>query len=167
VVRGEPFDIKIQIHSPSDEILFDEVHTETPEEGGVHEFQPPETGDYSICFYNTISGWSAKVIEFDLMKAIDEMEEIPVGKSPPAESVDVSNVEESIEKMKNAMQVLERHIHHLRGREAQHREITENTALRLLWMTILESCALLGMSIGQILYIRSIFSGSQMGRSKK
>jgi len=158
VYRGGELDIQVQLYNPQNELLFEEFHSEDLEDGGIHEFQPQETGDYEICFDNQMSTFTTKNIFFSLIKE-QENEEIHVGRKVPASTTDLDPVETSMYKIEQQMEDLMRHFHYLKGREIQHRELMEQTSERLVWVTIAETILLLGMSLCQIIFIhRSIDS---------
>jgi len=161
VYRGGELDIKVELYNPKSDLLFEEFHSEDSEDGGIHEFQPEETGDYEICFDNEMSTFTSKFIYFELTKEhpTNEEEEIHVGKKVPVSTVDLDPVETSMYKIEEQMEELVRHFHYLKGREIQHRELMETTSERLAWVTIIETILLLGMSLFQIIIIhRSIDS---------
>jgi len=160
-LRGGELDIRVLLYNPSDELIFDELHSEEEEEelGGLHEFVPQNSGVYQICFDNQMSSWTTKVVQFDLYYSNDPEadEEYKIGKEIPISTTDLALMEEQFSKIKTEMSQLEHQIHYMRGRDTQHREIVSNTQFRLQVVTIFEALVLIGMSIGQILYIKRAF----------
>jgi len=157
VIRGGLLDIKLTVEAPSGLLLYETLHFEE-EDDGIYDFVPKEPGAYRFCFNNEMSRWTAKVVSFYLVGDENEEGESPTATKPaPASADDLDPVETAIHKLSTEMAILLRHQHFLRGREAQHREIMESTANRMVWMTLIEAVVLIGMNLGQIFYLRRAF----------
>jgi len=156
VVRGGDLDIRVRMSDPSGKVIFEELHSDE-EDSGEHEFTPDEVGDYEICFDNRMSTWTPKVIAFSLLTELDNEEEVPVHKAIPAGLADIYPTETSLNTLDTRMKDLHNHFRHLKTLEAQSRKTIENTNSRVMWISIGESLVLLGMSIGQIFYLRRFF----------
>jgi len=159
VVRGGQRDIRVQVTSPSQQVVFEELHTESEGQLGLHELEPEEGGYYELCFDNRMSTWSSKVIQFSIYRedpdSIDE--EVPVHKKKPILSDDVNDVMEAFDNLNMGLSSLMRHFKIWRTREAQHREVVANTDQRMMLISVGELLILLGVSLGQIFVIRRAF----------
>jgi len=157
VIRGGFLEIKFQIFAPDNQLLFETIHFEEEDEG-FYEFDPKITGDYSVCFNNEMSRFTSKVLSFYMIVEDHHTEdERVIGLPAVAQTEDLDPVETSIHRIKVEMEKLQRHQYYLRGREAQHRQVTLSTTSRVVWLSFLEAFVLLGLNLGQIYYLRRFF----------
>jgi len=157
VIRGGLLDVKFQIFSPDNQQLFETLYFEEEDEG-VYDFEPKTSGDYSICFNNEMSKWTPKVVSFYMIiEDHHTADEKLIGLPAVAQTEDLNPVETSINRIKVEMEKLQRHQSYLRGREAQHRQVTISTTSRVVWLSFLEAVVLIGLNLGQIYYLRRFF----------
>jgi len=69
-----------------------------------------------------------------------------------------SEVEETIQRIDNLVNQITDEQMGLRIREQTHRDTAEDTNGRVLWFSIFESLILLGISFGQVFYLRRLFN---------
>lgn len=118
-------------------------------------FSAAHSGKYSICFDNTMSRWTAKVVSFfvlnDAVTAADPKENI-------AKLQDLGPTVDSVIKIADELDAIEGIQRHMRIRETSHRDSTLATNSRVQWLALLESVLLISLTVFQIHYIRQWFA---------
>ena len=129
-------------------------------------FTASMTGRYSLCFDNSMSRWTAKVVSLF----------IPHGGASAAASAsaaaasatklqDLGPMVDSIIKIADTLDAIEQHQHHQRVREQQWRDQGDVTDDRVQWLSLVESVLLIGVTAAQLQYIRAWFRETgQKGR---
>ncbi|GAB5360937.1 hypothetical protein AAMO2058_000671000 [Amorphochlora amoebiformis] len=154
VARGGLLDIKVKIYSPRGDVVVDKIaffnHEDDKrlEEEGHISFVALKSGEHKICFDNTMSRWTAKVVSML----------IPNKKKKAHENIakleHLGPVVDSIIKIADGLDAVTRKQHHFAIRERQHQDTQISTNSRVHWMAAFQSCILIGMSMFQLYYIR-------------
>lgn len=111
-------------------------------------------GIYSACFSNEFSTFSHKIVYMDLQ----------VGDEPALiETLDehktaLTQMESSADEIHKSLQRIGDFQTHHRLREAQGRKRGEDINERVLWWSILETSAILTISVAQVLILRNFFT---------
>jgi hypothetical protein len=167
VVRGGLLDIKVRVSDPSGTALVDRVAYFNKEDDALNEAEgrvsltsAPVTGRYAICFDNTMSRWTAKVVSFYVVNE--------AGRSPKdsiAKLQDLGPTVDAVIKIADELESMEGIQHHMRVREQSHRDSTLATNARVQWLALLEAVLLISLTAFQIRYIRQWFADtSSRGR---
>jgi p24 family protein beta-1 len=165
VLRGGLLDIDLRINSPQGVSLFSALQFES----SVREFVANEGGDHEICWNNDMSRWTAKVVQFEatvfdpngqrIATALNAAEEAP------AATKDALNpMEDSVRRLSDSLDSIQRDQKYLLVRETRHRDTAESTNSRIVWYSLMESVILLSISLGQVFYLRKFFGSNQAGR---
>ncbi|KAM6038359.1 transmembrane emp24 domain-containing protein 1 [Chlamydotis macqueenii] len=165
VIGGAGLDVDFSLESPSGRLLV----SERRRADGVHTVEPTEAGDYKLCFDNSFSAISEKLVFFELLfdSARDEEEEEEeeeeegngAAAAEPGDALDVKidDIKESIETMKIR---LERSIQMqtlLRAFEARDRNLQESNLGRVNFWSAVNLGALLLVAFLQVVLLKSLF----------
>jgi len=148
VTRGGLLDIDLKILAPGNVQIYAGLHFESAQ----YEFIAAFAGDYSICFSNEMARWTAKVIQFRVVK--DNVQ--PKDGKPLTTDV-LTPMQTSLLAISNSLDVIQVDQTHLRIREQVHRDTAESTNTRVYFYSLIESILLLIISIGQVFYLRKFF----------
>eukprot|EP00455_Lapot_gusevi_P006734 TRINITY_DN1288_c0_g1_i1.p1 TRINITY_DN1288_c0_g1~~TRINITY_DN1288_c0_g1_i1.p1 ORF type:complete len:204 (+),score=75.82 TRINITY_DN1288_c0_g1_i1:150-761(+) len=173
VIRGGLLDIEFKLKSPDQQIVFQRLaffnHKDDKQneaEGHVS-YVATSTGIHSICFDNTMSRWTAKVVSFFVHDIPNCPSQLP---SPNHSNEDVAKLEhlgpvvDSVVRLSDELDAIERMQRHMRVREHVHRDTAESTNSRVAWLSIIESLILISISAFQLIYIRKWFSEADKRR---
>jgi len=143
----------------------------------THRIENPEAGDYQICFDNTFSYQSKKIVFFEIYLYDSEgnLEEEDISKygqsDPELQKIlqdlgmTISQFHNSFNKIKADMNKMEYHQSTLRSFEARDRSISMAQNDRVLFWSVLNTVVLLVVGIVQVYMIRSLFEeNSRIGR---
>jgi len=149
VLRGGLLDIDLRITGPNDEQIYSGLQFESSQ----FEWTANTAGAYQICWNNEMARWTAKVVQFDLVINDGSGEK----KTDLLTKNTLSPLEDSIQRISNSLDQVQNDQRFLRLREQAHRDTAESTNTRVLWYSIIESVLLVGISLGQVYYLRKFF----------
>ncbi|NXR09656.1 TMED1 protein, partial [Semnornis frantzii] len=164
VIGGAGLDVDFSLESPSGRLLV----SESRRSDGVHTVEPTEPGDYRLCFDNSFSTISEKLVFFELIfdSAQEEEEEEEeeegdawVEAAEPEATLDIKieDIKESIETMRGR---LERSIQMqalLRAFEARDRNLQESNLGRVTFWSAFNVGLLLLVAFLQVYTLKSLF----------
>jgi len=110
-------------------------------------------GRYSICFDNTMSRWTAKVVSFFVLN-----DNAANPKDSVAKLQDLGPTVDAVIKIADELDGIESIQHHMRVREQAHRDSTLATNARVQWLALVEAVLLVSLTLFQIKYIRTWFA---------
>ena len=145
-VRQGHTDFDMEVKDPKMNTVFYSAAAEHDAENKIF-FVAQHSGEYSYCLDNTGHSRSEKVVAIQL--ATSSGEKAMVKPDPLLRSL--RHIESA------ARALLEDQVH-LRARERDHRDTLESNNTRVLWRSFLEIGAMLLMSVGQVYYLRSLFT---------
>eukprot|EP00906_Rhabdomonas_costata_P013559 RCo019454 len=146
VSQGGSLDVDVAIYNKNDDLVFDSVR----ESEGRVLFVAYLTGQYRFCFSNQMSSLTTKSVSFNIVIG-DPMEQKP-------KKLDVTAaVDRSILRITEALTEIRQEQTHLRIRERVHRDTAESTNDRVMWGSIIQGAAMVGMSVLQIMYLKRCF----------
>jgi hypothetical protein len=155
VTRGGLLDIDLRIGGPNQEQIYSGMQFESSQ----FEFVARVGGSHSICWNNEMSRWTAKVVEFEVEidgKKTGEMT-APANKDELLTPGVLTPVEDSIRRIGASLESIQEDQKYLRSREQKHRDTAESTNGRVFWYSVAESVVLVGISLGQVFYLRKFF----------
>ncbi|KAF1402873.1 Transmembrane emp24 domain-containing protein 1, partial [Spheniscus humboldti] len=173
VIGGAGLDVDFSLESPSGLLLVSE-HRRSD---GAHTVEPTEAGDYKLCFDNSFSTISEKLVFFELIfdSAQEEEEEEEeeeggdgwVEAAEPEETLDVKieDIKESIETMRSR---LERSIQMqtlLRAFEARDRNLQESNLGRVNFWSAVNLGVLVVVAFLQVYMLKSLFEDKRTVRT--
>ncbi|XP_074917333.1 transmembrane emp24 domain-containing protein 1 [Chelonoidis abingdonii] len=166
VIGGAGLDVDFSLESPSGVLLINEYR----KSDGVHTIEPTEAGDYKLCFDNSFSTISEKLVFFELI--FDSPQEDEDGDNwaevvEPEEMLDmkIEDIKESIETMKNR---LERSIQMqtlLRAFEARDRNLQESNMSRVNFWSAVNLGVLVVVAFLQVYMLKSLFEDKRQVRT--
>jgi hypothetical protein len=155
VTRGGLLDIDLRILGPQNEPISSGMQFES----STVDFTVRNQGPHQFCWNNEMARWTAKVVQFDVY--VDGKPSSLVGKekmkAEPVTPGALSPLEMAVNRISDALNQIQKDQHFLRVRETAHRDTAESTNTRVLWYSVLESIVLIGISLGQVYYLRKFF----------
>ncbi|XP_005994234.1 transmembrane emp24 domain-containing protein 1 [Latimeria chalumnae] len=158
VIGGAGMDVDFMVVSPAGILLVSEYRRSD----GVHTVEPTEEGDYKICFDNSFSTISEKLIFFEVI-----FDNLPEGVDledwsemvEPDELLDIKmeDIKESVETMRNR---LERSIQMqavLRAFEARDRNLQESNLERVNFWSAVNLAVMGVVAFLQVYMLKSLF----------
>lgn len=163
VTRGGLLDIKIRVLDPHQNVImerlafFNRQNEALNEQEGQLTITASTPGVHKVCFDNTMSRWTPKVVSFrrrtaESNKARDFAHLEHLG--PMVDSViKISEELEQIEKLQ----------HHMRVRERSHRDSQDSTNRKIQLLAVAESIVLVVISVSQYRKIQQWFNNARIG----
>ncbi|XP_066842597.1 transmembrane emp24 domain-containing protein 1 [Anser cygnoides] len=167
VIGGAGLDVDFSLESPSGLLLVSE-HRKSD---GVHTVEPTEAGDYKLCFDNSFSTISEKLVFFELIfdSAQDDDGDgdgwLEAAEPEDLLDVKIEDIKESIETMRSR---LERSIQMqalLRAFEARDRNLQESNLGRVNFWSAVNLGALLLVAFLQVYMLKSLFEDKRAVRT--
>jgi len=147
VTRGGLLDIDLKVNGPDNQQLYAGLIFES----SVQVFTASRAGAYEFCFSNAMARWTPKIISFELKVDLESEKKDPLSKSS------LDPIEQTINRIRDSLDQIQKDQKYLRIREQKHRDTAESTNSRVLWFSIFESSILLGLTLGQVFYLRKVF----------
>jgi hypothetical protein len=176
VIRGGLLDIRVRVIDPSGNILIDKLTYFNKNDEALNEaegrisFNAAYAGQYRMCFDNTMSRWTPKVVSF-FIPAETAKTSSAYNLKKSEESGEHAKLEhlgpmvDSIIKISDELEAVESLQHHLRVREQAQRDHAEVTHDRLSYLGFLESVCMIVITVGQLYYVQSWFKETRrLGR---
>lgn len=167
VLDGAGLDVDFFITSPSAQVVFSDYH----KSDGVHTVVDTEDGDYMLCFDNTFSTISEKLVFFELI--LDNMdrddEEVEDWKEY-VQGTDVLDMklEDIMDTINNVKARLGKSVHIqtvLRAFEARDRNIQESNFNRVNLWSVVNVIVMIVISGIQVYLVRSLFEDKRKLRT--
>ncbi|XP_069739150.1 transmembrane emp24 domain-containing protein 1 [Phaenicophaeus curvirostris] len=175
VIGGAGLDVDFSLESPSGLLLV----SERRRSDGAHTVEPTEAGDYKLCFDNSFSAISEKLVFFELLfdsaRLEDEEEEddeedegdawAEAAEPEAALDVKIEDIKESIETMRSR---LERSIQMqtlLRAFEARDRNLQESNLGRVNFWSAVNLAVLVLVAVVQVRLLKSLFQDKRIVRT--
>ncbi|KAL4264236.1 EMP24/GP25L family protein [Pleurotus pulmonarius] len=152
VQSGGSFDIDFEVKDPTEKVILDGVR----ERQGDYVLTANTVGEYSFCFENDMSTLTEKLVDFDIMVESEPRREAPA--KPGQISEQTSALEESIFRLNGMLQNIKRTQKYYHTRENRGFSVVKSTINRLFWYTVIESLAVVGMSILQVYVLQTFFT---------
>ncbi|KAL7722965.1 GOLD domain-containing protein [Entamoeba marina] len=146
VVSGSNKDIGFKVANPSGTYIYSLVYEEG-KHNNYFNINTKEQGTYSFCFDNSMSLYSAKMVDFKL-----NLEE-----SAPATKEEVSSIETKLEQVKSYLADARSDQKRFRNREARNRKTGDATNLRTTALFFIGCFIIAAMGLFQVWYIKRQF----------
>ncbi|XP_024895897.1 transmembrane emp24 domain-containing protein 1 isoform X1 [Pteropus alecto] len=152
VIGGAGLDVDFTLESPQGVLLV----SESRKADGVHTVEPTEAGDYKLCFDNSFSTISEKLVFFELIfDSLQDDEEVEgwAEAVEPEEMLDVKmeDIKESIETMRIRLERSIQTLTLLRAFEARDRNLQEGNLERVNFWSAVNVAVLLLVAVLQAL----------------
>ena len=171
VTRGGLLDIRLRVSDPNGLIViermayFNRADEAMNEAEGRVSWTATMTGRYAICFDNTMSRWTAKVVSLFIPNTNPQAAADRALSDSAAKLQDLGGMVDSIIKIADQLDEIEKLQHHQRVREQQWRDEGEANDSNVQWLTLVEGLLLIGLTVGELQYIRNWFKETgKMGR---
>ena len=115
------------------------------------------TGRYSLCFDNSMSRWTAKVVSLFIPHSSSSASSPSSAVASATKLQDLGPMVDSIIKIADTLDAIEQHQHHTRVREQQWRDEGDAASDWVQWLSLLESVLLIGVTAAELQYIRTWF----------
>ncbi|CAH2273059.1 transmembrane emp24 domain-containing 1 [Pelobates cultripes] len=166
VIGGAGLDVDFTITTPSGVLLI----MERRRSDGVHTVEPAEAGDYMICFDNSFSTISEKLVFFEIIFDTRPGDEEPDNWSEMVEpdellDIKIEDIKESIDNMKSR---LERSIQMqtvLRAFEARDRNLQDSNLDRVNFWSAVNLGVLVAVTFIQVYMLKSLFDDKRKVRT--
>uniref|UniRef100_A0A7S3PI52 GOLD domain-containing protein n=1 Tax=Aplanochytrium stocchinoi TaxID=215587 RepID=A0A7S3PI52_9STRA len=148
VMEGGYLDIDARILSPSNEALYSQERVKE----GTKRITAQVDGRYTICFGNTMSTMTAKLVSFGIHAGHGELVSHEVAKQEHIYPIQTKVLElaDKVTQLKDLEQ-------NLKARSARHKQTADSTNKRSLYTSMLESVVLVSVNLWQIYYLRQFF----------
>jgi hypothetical protein len=146
VIEGGFLDIDVTIFD-SDGSL---IHREPKASSGKYTIEANKDGHYKYCFSNKMSTVTPKVVMFNIETARQVQHKL-------SGAQDHDRLAEMVKSVTDATTAVKHELEYLSVRDRIHRRINELTNSRVVTWTWIETLILLGVSFGQVMYIKRFF----------
>lgn len=164
VVEGGFYDIDVEIKDPTNVIL----HQDDRSSNGKITIETNMDGPYQFCFNNKKASFAPKVVIFDIDKAEpgQKVESVIASSGSASAAADGTKTNDDSETGKLTSMIDQlmlstisaRHdVRYLTARDRVHRKVNEKTNRTIVWWSGLEFILLLGVTVGQVLYLKRFF----------
>uniref|UniRef100_A0A6G1SG60 Transmembrane emp24 domain-containing protein n=1 Tax=Aceria tosichella TaxID=561515 RepID=A0A6G1SG60_9ACAR len=146
VIEGGFLDIDVTIFD-SDGAL---IHKEPKASSGKYTIEASKEGHYKYCFSNKMSTVTPKVVMFNIETARQVQHKL-------SGAQDHDRLAEMVKSVTDATTAVKHELEYLSVRDRIHRRINDLTNSRVVTWTWIELLILLGVSFGQVMYIKRFF----------
>lgn len=146
VIEGGFLDIDVTIFDPNGNL----IHQEPKASSGKYTIEANKDGPYKYCFSNKMSTVTPKVVMFTIETARQVQHKL-------SGAQDQEKLYEMIKDLTNSMTSVKHELEYLSVRDRIHRRINDSTNSRVVVWTWVESLVLLGVSLGQVVYLKRFF----------
>lgn len=159
VIAGAGMDVDFNILSPQRIHLVSEYRRSD----GVHMVEPTEEGDYQICFDNTFSRFSEKIVFFEVIldspsnDAGADDEWAGLGESENILEYKLEDIRESIESVHRRLERSRQMQTFLRAFEARDRNLLEDNLWRVSFWSCVNLMVMLSVALTQVYTVRRLF----------
>uniref|UniRef100_A0A1A8JWI3 Transmembrane emp24 protein transport domain containing 1b n=1 Tax=Nothobranchius kuhntae TaxID=321403 RepID=A0A1A8JWI3_NOTKU len=160
VIAGAGMDVDFTILSPKGV----RVITESRRSDGIHMVEPTEEGDYEICFDNSFSRFSEKMVFFEIIVEGQGGDVGGVEEWQGLEEPDGSLLEYKLEDIRESMESLHKRLERsrqmqtvLRAFEARDRNLLEDNLWRVSFWSCASVLVMLCVAFTQVYTVRRLF----------
>lgn len=161
VQSGGAFDVDYTIKNPRNEIIV----SENKERQGDFVLTGDDVGEYGFCFFNKMSTYAEKVIDFeikydnaeDAKKYQAQLPDQPQNK--PIAHVEL--MENTANQIDQKLDGLMRTLQYYKTRNNRNQATVRSTESRIYYFSIFEVALMVGMAILQIAIVQLFFKGSR------
>lgn len=167
VIAGAGMDVDFSIISPQ----RIQVVSEFRRSDGVHMVEPTEQGDYQICFDNTFSRFSEKMVFFEVIldnpanDAGGDDEWAGLGEPESLLEYKLEDIRESMESVHRRLERSRQMQTVLRAFEARDRNLLEDNLWRVSFWSCVNLMVMLSVALTQVYTVRRLFDDKRKVRS--
>uniref|UniRef100_A0AAW0PWX2 GOLD domain-containing protein n=1 Tax=Mugilogobius chulae TaxID=88201 RepID=A0AAW0PWX2_9GOBI len=160
VIAGSGLDVGFSLISPSGHRLVSDFR----KSDGIHMVDPTEDGDYRMCFDNSFSKMSLKMVYFEVVLN---------AQSSTRQEWDEVDKEDSMLDIRTSLETMHRHLERtrqvqasLRAFETRDRYLLEDNLWRVSFWSCLSLLVMLGVASTQIYTLKKLFDDKKKVRTK-
>lgn len=146
VIEGGFLDIDVSIFDPDGNM----IHQEPKASSGKYTIEANRDGPYKYCFSNKMSTVTPKVVMFSVETARQVQHKL-------SGAQDQEKLNDMIKELTNSMTSVKHELEYLSVRDRIHRNVNDSTNSRVIVWTWVEMLILLGVSWGQVVYLKRFF----------
>nr|CCC96021.1 unnamed protein product [Trypanosoma congolense IL3000] len=150
VTSGGSLDVEVTIKGPD----ASDIWSSGREKEGRVLFKSRAPGRYNFCFSNKMSTVTAKMVTLYINVGEEGIEDV----SGAVSKKGMDSIERSISNIQHGLREVKELHNYIRVRERVHRATTEVANTRVLVWTLVEIVVIMLMSLGNVWYLRRIFS---------
>ncbi|XP_008315462.1 transmembrane emp24 domain-containing protein 1b [Cynoglossus semilaevis] len=160
VIAGAGMDVNFEIISPQGIRLV----ADSRRSDGVHIVETTEEGDYQICFDNSFSRFSEKMVFFEILTEAQAGDVVVDDEWTGLEEPDGTLLEYKLDDIREYMDTLHRHLERsrhmqtaLRAFEARDRNLLEENLWRVSFWSCASMLVMLCVALTQVYTVRKLF----------
>ncbi|CAG2202966.1 ERP2 [Mytilus edulis] len=158
VIDGGDMDINFFLQAPDGRVLL----TESGKSDAAHKFTADIEGDYQLCFDNTFSRFSSKLVFFEILSDENDDENTTNWKNAKEElgtliDMTVDDFQKLIDNVQTNLDQTELAQTMLRNFEARDRNAQEISFNRVNFLSAVQAFVMISVGLTQVLLIRSLF----------
>jgi len=150
VQTGGYGDIDINVYDAEQKIAYEQEHARE----GTLQLKAIASGRYKLCFSNSMSVVSDKVVSFNTYTGRSLL---PLD---AAKQEHLNPLEQQIVAVSESVYAVHDTQVYLKYREVRHIQTLDSTASRVVWLSLLELAGLCSVSVFNILFLRQLFERS-------
>lgn len=147
VYAGGALDIDVSIDGPDGRTVYSEERLQEQS----FSFIAMDSGMYKLCFSNTKSTVTTKMISFNLQVGNS------IADHEIAKEEHLTPLENSVILLAQSSKNIKDELRYLKVRDRASRRTNDSTHSRVIWTNIIEMLILVGVSLGKLYYIRTLF----------
>ncbi|KAJ7380298.1 Transmembrane emp24 domain-containing protein 5 [Desmophyllum pertusum] len=164
VEGGGELDIIFQVVAPSGDVLVSDVK-KTDE---VHTVQAAESGVYAFCFDNTFSTLAEKVVFADLGLENDDIDSwltmLQGDTGLEEKELQVQSIRNTLDNIKVLLEKAQHYQSYLTKKNFKSQFLVARSGRRVFWWSLIQSVALIGVAICQVLIVKNFFGTDSSGQ---
>jgi len=149
VVTGGHYDVDMVLQAPRGEVLYQGIKKQFD----TFTWTPSQTGTYTVCFSNEFSTFSHKLVYFDFQIG----EESPLPGTQEHLTAMTKMEQSAVNLHENLNTIIDAQTHY-RLNEAKGRKRAEDLNGRVLWWSVIETCVVLIIGVGQVIILKNFFT---------
>ncbi|XP_036400436.1 transmembrane emp24 domain-containing protein 1-like [Megalops cyprinoides] len=167
VIAGSGMDVDFTIISPHGYQLTSEFRRSD----GIHTVEPTEDGDYQICFGNSFSRFSEKMVFFEIIlegqggDAGGDDEWAGMVEPESMLGYKLEDIRESVESVHRRLERSRQMQTLLRAFEARDRNLLEDNLWRVSFWSCVNLLVMVGVALTQVYTLRSLFDDKRRART--
>lgn len=164
VEGGGEMDVTFQVISPSGALVVDDQK----KTDDLHTVQVDEKGVYAFCFDNSFSTLAEKTVYADLGLESDDIDnwlsELEGDKSIEDQQLQVESLRTTLENIKMQLEKAQGYQTYLTKKNVKSHFLVTRSGSRVFWWSLVQSVALVGVAICQVLIVKNFFGTNSTGQ---
>lgn len=156
---GYNMEIEVRVTSPKGVVLYRKQNADK----GKYAFTTAESGDYQMCFVNTLSPGMAysqglkRRIQLDVKTGVDAKDYSEIAKVEHLKPIELE-----LRKMEDTVSTIHAEMLYMRAREEAMRNTNESTNARVVWYSVLGLITSIVLGVFQVYYLKRYFHSKKL-----